>query len=74
MPVKPSAMHYDVIDRNDGVELAHAVSAAVAAELVGLPVIWVDRIERHVARYGSLLVGNVAEDFEVRRTQQGDFG
>ena len=39
---------YDVFDNVDGIELAHDVSAAVAAELVGLSVSWVARLERHV--------------------------
>jgi hypothetical protein len=67
MARKPSGVRYDVIDRNDGVEFAHDVSAKVATELVGLPVSWIDRLERHVAAYGSFNVGNVEEDFEVRR-------
>jgi hypothetical protein len=67
-------MRYDVIDRNDGVVFAHDVSAKVATELVGLSAGWVDRLECHVAAYGSLNVGNVEEDFEVRRSAtQGGF-
>jgi hypothetical protein len=62
---------YDVFDNVDGVVMAHDVSAATAAELVGLPANWVDRLERHVAEYGSLNVGNVSEDFKVWRSQQG---
>jgi hypothetical protein len=62
---------YDVFDKVDGVELAHDVSAATAAELVGLSGKWVDRLERHVAEYGSLNVGNVSEDWQIRRSATG---
>jgi hypothetical protein len=50
------------------VEFAHGVSAATAAELVGLPASSVHWLENHVAEYGSLAVGNFSEDWEVRRT------
>jgi hypothetical protein len=54
------------------VELAHAVSAATAAELVGLRGVGaVDLLERHVAEYGSMAVGNFSEDWEVRRSDDG---
>jgi hypothetical protein len=73
MARKSTGTRYDVLDNIDGSELARDVSAATAAELVGLSVSWVNRLERHVAKYGSLKVGNIAEDFVVRRTQQGGF-
>jgi hypothetical protein len=74
MARKPTAMRYDVFDNIDGVVMAHDVSAATAAELVGLPASWVNRLERHFAEYGSLNVGNVSEDFKVWRSATGRLG
>jgi hypothetical protein len=51
------------------VEVAHAVTAQVAAELVGLPPSSVGWLERHVAEYGSFGVGSLTENWEVRRTR-----
>ena len=58
---------------NSGTIVAHrfahgGVSAATAAELVGLPPSWIERLERHLAEYGSLAVGNFHEDFFVKGT------
>ena len=67
-------------DKAVGVEIAHGVSAATAAELVGLnrvpkgvegftdPVVW---LESHVAEYGSLGITNFSpgagfQELEVR--------
>jgi hypothetical protein len=68
---KPTTMRYDVWDNVDGVALAHDVSALTAAELVGLSGTWVARLERHVLEYGSLNVGNVSEDWQIRRSATG---
>jgi hypothetical protein len=56
-------------DKAVEVEVAHAVSAATAAELVGLPPSWVERLERHIAEFGSFGVGSLTENWEVRRTR-----
>jgi hypothetical protein len=53
----------------EGVEIAHGVSAATAAELVGLRPSSVEQLERHVAEFGSFGIGNLVENFEVRRTR-----
>ena len=58
---------------NSGAIVAHqfahgGVSAATAAELVGLPPSWIERLERPLAEYGSLAVGNFHEDFFVKGT------
>jgi len=56
------------ISNDNGTEIAHAVSAAAAIELVGLPPLWVNRLENHIAEFGSLSVGNLRDNYEVRRT------
>ncbi len=56
------------IGDDEGAEIAHAVTARVAAELVGLPPSWVERLERHIAEFGSFGVGNLTENWEVRRS------
>jgi hypothetical protein len=62
------------------VELAHGVSAATAAELVGLNHVpkgvtgFTDHIawlESHIAEYGSFAIGNFHEDWEVRLSDDG---
>jgi hypothetical protein len=50
------------------VKIAHDVTAATAAELVGLPASWIGRLEDEVAQYGAFCAGNLEESFEVRRT------
>ena len=56
-------------DGGEAVEIAHGVSAATAAELVGLRPSSVEQLERHVAEFGSFGIGNLVENFEVRRTR-----
>ena len=52
-------------DDDEGTEIAHAVTAATAAELVGLSPAWIDRLESQVAEYGSCGISNLMENFEV---------
>ena len=56
-------------DGDEGVQIARAVTAAVACELVGLPLHQAERLESHIAEYGSLGIGNLTENFEVWRTR-----
>jgi hypothetical protein len=53
-------------------EIAHAVSAATAAHLVGLRPTEVAWLESRVAEFGSMSVGNLSENYEVRRSCDDD--
>jgi hypothetical protein len=53
-------------DGGEAVEIAHGVSAATAAELVGLRPTAVAWLERQVAEHGVFGVGNLVENWEVR--------
>ena len=66
-------------DPGPGTKIASAISAKAAAELVGLRGVpqgvegFTDHLawlESHVAEFGSLAIGNLHEDFEVRRTRE----
>ena len=56
----------DVTAAPVGVKIASAVSAATAAELVGLPAHRVDYLEREVAEHGVFGIGNLKDNYEVR--------
>jgi hypothetical protein len=56
------------IDESKVVEIAHAVTAATAAELVGISASQVDRLESDIVKYGVFNAGNLSEGFKVRRT------
>jgi hypothetical protein len=58
----------DFDDRVELIPIARDVTAATAAELVGLPVCLIGRLEDEVAQYGAFCSGNLQESFEVRRT------
>jgi hypothetical protein len=66
---RPDPTADNIGDDDEGTEIAHAVTAATAVELVGLSPACIDRHEREVAEHGVCGVGNLLENFEVRRTR-----
>ena len=67
---RPDPTADDMRDHDEGTKIAHAVTAATAAELVGLSPAWIDRLEREVAEHGVFGVGNLRESFDVKRTRE----
>jgi hypothetical protein len=57
----------DFDDTVEMVKIAHGVTAATAADLVGLSAHLIGRLEDGVAQDGAFCVGNLQESFEVRR-------
>jgi hypothetical protein len=49
------------------VKIARDVTAATAAELIGLSAHLIGELEEGIARDGAFCVGNLQESFEVRR-------
>jgi hypothetical protein len=66
----PQARSQDDFDAKvaaEMVKIACDVTAAAAAELIGLPASSVGRLEHEIARNGVFYIGNLQESFEVRR-------